>query len=74
VRAGHEDSRRRPISGSRADQEQAERQVADALAEALGAEVDVKAIRGGSFRAQLSFATLEEAMELAGRLRTRVVA
>jgi hypothetical protein len=57
-----------------ADQEQAERQIADALAEALGAEVHVKATRGGTYRAQLSFATPEEAMELAARLRPRAVA
>ena len=40
----------------------------------LGAEVRVKATRDGGYRAQLSFATLEEAIELARRLRPRALA
>ncbi len=56
------------------DQEQAAREIADALAAALGAEVQVKATRDGGYRAELSFATPEEAIELARRLRPRAVA
>jgi ParB family chromosome partitioning protein len=73
--AGAEDrGARRRMTPRHPDQEQAERQIADALAAAIGAEVDVKATRGGSYRAQLSFATLEEAMALADRLRPTAVA
>ncbi|MCW3067640.1 MAG: parB-like partition protein [Solirubrobacterales bacterium] len=57
-----------------ADQEQAEREISDALGGALGAEVRVKATPDGGYRAQLSFATLEEAIELARRLRPRALA
>jgi ParB family chromosome partitioning protein len=57
-----------------ADQEQAAKEIAEALAGALGADVQVKATRAGGYRAELSFATLEEAVELARRLRPRAVA
>ena len=56
------------------DQEQAAREIADALGDALGAEVQVKPTRDGGYRAEMSFATPEEALELARRLRPRVVA
>jgi ParB family chromosome partitioning protein len=72
--AGRSDPARRVAASSHPDQEQAEREIADALAGALGAEVHVKATRGGGYRAHVSFATLEEAMELAHRLRPRAVA
>jgi ParB family chromosome partitioning protein len=55
------------------DQEAAAKGIADALGGALGAEVRVKAARGGGYRAELSFATPEEALELARRLRPRAV-
>jgi ParB family chromosome partitioning protein len=55
------------------DQEQAARDIGDALGDALGAEVLVKPTRGGGYRAELSFATPEEANELVGRLRGRAV-
>lgn len=55
------------------DQEQAAREIAEALGGALGAEVQVKATRDGGYRAELSFETLEEALELARRMRPRVV-
>ncbi len=57
-----------------ADRQQAERDIADELAGALGAEVRVRAARGGGFRAEISFASAEEALELARRLRPRAVA
>jgi ParB family transcriptional regulator, chromosome partitioning protein len=56
------------------DQEQAAGEIAQALGSALGAEVHVKATREGGYRAELSFSTREEAIELARRLRPRVVA
>jgi ParB family transcriptional regulator, chromosome partitioning protein len=56
------------------DQEQAAREIAEALGSVLGAEVHVKAKREGGYRAELSFSTPEEAIELARRLRPRVLA
>jgi ParB family transcriptional regulator, chromosome partitioning protein len=56
------------------DQEAAAVEIAEALGGALGAEVHVKALREGGYRAELSFATPEEAIELARRLRPRAVA
>jgi ParB family chromosome partitioning protein len=65
---------RRDAARAHPDQEQAAREIAEVLAGALGAEVQVKATRAGGYRAQLSFATLEEAVELARRLRPRAMA
>ncbi|HEV7163469.1 MAG TPA: ParB/RepB/Spo0J family partition protein [Solirubrobacteraceae bacterium] len=56
------------------DQEHAASQIAEALAGALGAEVRVKPTRDGRYRAELSFASPEEAVELARRIRPRAVA
>jgi ParB family transcriptional regulator, chromosome partitioning protein len=53
------------------DQEQAAREIAEALGGALGAEVRVRARRDGGYRAELSFSTAEEAFELARGLRPR---
>lgn len=55
------------------DQEQAAREIADALGAALGAEVQVRPTRDGGYRAEMGFATPEEALELARRLRPRAV-
>jgi ParB family transcriptional regulator, chromosome partitioning protein len=55
------------------DQEQAAREIADALGSALGAEVRVTVTRQGAYRAELSFSSAEEAIELARGLRPRVV-
>ena len=69
--------RQRRRAGARrpgADQEQAAGEIADALATALGAEVEVKATRGGGYQAQLHFASREEAIEFARRLRPRAAA
>jgi ParB family transcriptional regulator, chromosome partitioning protein len=68
------DGRRRRITATHPDQQEAAQEIADALGGALGAEVSVRAARDGSYRAELSFATLEEAIELARRLRPRAVA
>ena len=67
-------SRRRQARELHPDQEQAVGEIADALGGALGAEVQVKATRDGGYRAEMSFATLQEAIELARRLRPRAVA
>jgi ParB family chromosome partitioning protein len=56
------------------DQEQAARDIAEALGGALGADVQVKPTRDGRYSAQLSFSTAEEAIELARRIRPRAVA
>jgi ParB family chromosome partitioning protein len=64
---------RRAGGGSRyhPDQEQAALEIADALAEALGAEVQVKPSRDGGYRAELSFSGADEALELAARIGGR---
>ena len=49
------------------DQVQAAADIAEALGRALGAEVKVRPTRGG-YRAEMAFATPEEALELAQRL------
>jgi ParB family chromosome partitioning protein len=56
------------------DQEQAARDIAEALGGALGAEVRVKPTREGHYSVQLAFSTAEEAIELAERIRPRTVA
>jgi len=56
------------------DQEQAAREIAEALGGVLGVDVQVKATRDGRYRAELVFATPEEAIELARRLQPRAVA
>jgi ParB family transcriptional regulator, chromosome partitioning protein len=62
--------RRRPMHP---DQQAAVEQIADALGEALGAELDV-APAGRGYRAQLTFSSVEEALEMARRLRIRAAA
>jgi ParB family chromosome partitioning protein len=56
------------------DQEQAARDIAEALGGALGADIQVRPTRDGRYSAQLSFATAEEAIELARRIRPRTIA
>jgi ParB family transcriptional regulator, chromosome partitioning protein len=55
------------------DQEQAVRDIAQALGGALGTDIQVKVTRDGGYRAELSFSTSAEAIELAGRIRPRLV-
>jgi hypothetical protein len=52
------------------DQAAAVEQIAEALSEALGAELEVMPFAGG-YRAQLRFASIDEALDLARRLRVR---
>jgi len=60
----------RPVAGVRPDpdQEAAESALAEALAQALGCEVRVRAGRGQRVRVELSFPSPQEALELARRL------
>ena len=55
------------------DQAAAIEQIADALGEVLGADVDVVPA-GRGYRAQLSFESLDEALDMARRLRVRAAA
>jgi ParB family transcriptional regulator, chromosome partitioning protein len=66
----------RSSKGPRAhpDQEQAARDIAAALGGALGADVQVRPTRDGGYSAQLSFATPQEAIELARRIAPRAIA
>jgi ParB family chromosome partitioning protein len=74
AKQGERTPRARISSATHPDQEQAARDIADTLADALGADVQVKPTRDGGYRAELSFASPEEANELVGRLRGRAVA
>jgi ParB family chromosome partitioning protein len=58
----------RPRQGVHPDQQEAAARIATTLEEALGAEVRVRAEKGGGYRAELSFADPEEALALAQRL------
>jgi len=60
--------------GTHPDQASAAQEIAEALSAALGADVQVKPTRSGSYRAELELAGPEEALELARRLRPRAVA
>jgi ParB family chromosome partitioning protein len=67
--------RRKRMTGAlHPDQAAAAREIAEALEGALGAEVAVRPTSDGGYRAELSFATPQEAIELARRLRPRAVA
>jgi ParB family chromosome partitioning protein len=70
---GKEPGRRRARARAHPDQDEAAREIADALSGALGAEVQVSAMEEG-YRAELTFASADQAIELARRLRPRAVA
>lgn len=72
--AKHEPAPRPTPSRVHPDQEEASREIAQALSDALGADVQVKPTRDGRYNAQLSFATPEEAAELVRRIGPRAVA
>jgi len=61
-------ARTRREAGANPDQADACAAIADTLSSALGAEVSVAVGRGGSFRAQLTFATADDAFALSERL------
>ena len=71
---GESEGKTRTARTPHPDQVQAAQEIAEALGGALGADVQVKPTRAGSYRAELEFATPEEALELARRLRPRAVA
>jgi len=71
---GESEGKARTARTPHPDQVQAAQEIAEALGGALGADVHVKPTRAGSYRAELEFATPEEALELAHRLRPRAVA
>jgi ParB family chromosome partitioning protein len=56
------------------DQVAAIERIADSFATALGLDVEVSATSGGGYRAQLSFASLDEALDWARRLGIRAAA
>ena len=55
------------------DQQAAIEQITDAFGAALGRDIDVSA-RGSEYRAEITFASLDDALDLARRLRVRSVA
>ncbi len=65
----HDKRPHRAKRGVHPDQQQAAATIAATLEEALGAEVRVRAERSGGYRAELSFASPEEALALVRRLR-----
>jgi ParB family chromosome partitioning protein len=68
-------SRRRARTASlHPDQQAAVDQIADSLGAALGADVAVRPSGSHGYRAELSFASLEEALDFARRLRVRAAA
>jgi ParB family transcriptional regulator, chromosome partitioning protein len=71
---GKAKGRGRVTAAAHPDQEEAAREIAEALGEALGAEVRVKAESGGGYRAEISFSSPQEAIELARRLGPRALA
>ena len=74
--AGETPSRERRPRTRRArhpDQEAAITQIADALGEALGLDVDVDTA-GSGFRAEITFDSVDDALDLARRLRVRAAA
>jgi ParB family transcriptional regulator, chromosome partitioning protein len=64
---------RTPAEEPHPDQLQAAKDIAEALGVALGAEVEVRALRDGGYRAEICFETPQEAIELARRLRPRAI-
>jgi ParB family transcriptional regulator, chromosome partitioning protein len=64
-------ARGRRRSGLHPDQQAAVERISDDLSAALGCEVEVSAVAGHGYRAALSFESVEEAMDLARRLRVR---
>jgi ParB family chromosome partitioning protein len=71
---GQPDARRKRMTAApHPDQLQAAHEIAEALGAALGAEVEVRPARDGGYRAELAFASPQEAIELARRLRPRAI-
>jgi ParB family transcriptional regulator, chromosome partitioning protein len=66
--------RTRPRRMLHPDQQAAVEQITDGLAAALGREVEVSPGKGAGYRVELTFESLDAALELAARLRTRAAA
>ncbi|HTZ88163.1 MAG TPA: ParB/RepB/Spo0J family partition protein [Solirubrobacteraceae bacterium] len=64
--------RAKAIENAHPDQVEGAREIADALASTLGADVEVYPVEEG-YRAELTFKTPQEAAELARRLRPRAI-
>jgi ParB family chromosome partitioning protein len=60
---------RRRARGLHPDQQAVVTQIHDSLGAALGREISVRPSSGGGYRIELSFASAEEALELAGQLK-----
>jgi ParB family transcriptional regulator, chromosome partitioning protein len=76
ARAADDPARRRRRARSKTlhpDQAAAIELIADALAVALGREVEVSPARGTGYRVQLTFDSLDEALDVARRLRVHAV-
>ena len=68
IEGGRAGARNKTRAELHPDQIHAASEIADALRRALGADVQVRPARDGGYRAELSFASPEEALELARRL------
>ncbi len=64
----HGKATRRAGNSAHPDQEQAASDIADALGTAIGADVRVRPVGEGGYRAELRFSSLQEALALAARL------
>jgi ParB family transcriptional regulator, chromosome partitioning protein len=72
--SGKAGRRARSDRGAHPDQDEAAARIADVLGGALGADVRVQAMGEGGYRAELTFSTVEDAVELVRRFRPRAVA
>jgi ParB family chromosome partitioning protein len=66
--------RRRPAAALHPDQAAAIELIGDALGAALGRDVDVTPAKAAGYRVQVTFESLDEALDVARRLRLRAVA
>jgi ParB family transcriptional regulator, chromosome partitioning protein len=73
-RAAPRPKRARPRRVLHPDQQAAIEQIGDSFSAALGHDVAVTPAKGASYRVELSFESVDEALELARRLRPRAVA
>lgn len=75
---GRANAKPKPTAGHKRrlppDQEAAIEQISDTLGAALGSDLEVVPDRDHGYRVQITFGSLEEALELARRLRVRPVA
>ena len=65
--------RARPAPALHPDQAAAVELIADALSAALGRDVDVAPAKAAGYRVQISFESLDDALDVARRLRVRAV-